>query len=232
MKKSNFTGPSPTHSEITAGALYFLFQLLVLPTLLTWANRHSGVSVTDAELNFLYYLINFLAVLVIFRGFLAKSVSQGLHHPAYLCQAVILGLAAYYACTWVAEYLAARFVPGFTNYNDASISALGRQSLFLTGVGTVLLVPTAEECFYRGLIFGGLYGKSRWGAYLASMLAFAAVHILGYLGSYSAWELLVALAQYLPAGLCLAWSYTKADTILAPIAIHTVINFFAIQALR
>ena len=85
---------------------------------------------------------------------------------------------------------------------------------------------------YRGLIFRNLYGKSRWAAYIVSILAFAVIHIIGYIGRYSALELLMAFLQYLPAGLCLAWAYTKADTIFAPILIHAAINFLSIHALR
>ena len=34
------------------------------------------------------------------------------------------------------------------------------------------------------------------------------------------------------AGLCLAWSYTKADTIFAPIAIHATVNFITLTSWR
>ncbi len=232
MKKNCALGSGLSHGETAGGLVYFVFQLLFLPPLLLWVNQQLAVPVTDAELNFIYYLTNFIAVVLIFHSFLGRSMAQVWQHPAYFCQAVILGLAAYYACSWAVEQLALRLVPAYTNWNDASIAEMSHGSFFLTAVGTVILVPTVEECFYRGLIFRTLYGKSRWAAYLVSMLAFTAVHIMGYLGQYSAVELMIALAQYLPAGLCLAWSYTKADTIFAPILIHTIINFTAIQTLR
>ena len=38
----------------------------------------------------------------------------------------------------------------------------------------------------------------------------------------------MAFLQYLPAGLCLAWAYTKADTIFAPILIHAAVNAVSI----
>ena len=93
-------------------------------------------------------------------------------------------------------------------------------------------MPPVEECFFRGLIFRNLYGKSHWVAYLVSMLAFALIHILGYAGQYTPLEILMAVLQYLPAGLCLAWSYTKADTIFAPIAIHAIVNFITLTSWR
>ena len=52
---------------------------------------------TETELNFTYYLINFLATILIYHEFLGRSARQATQHLAYFCQAVGLGLAAYYA---------------------------------------------------------------------------------------------------------------------------------------
>ena len=99
-------------------------------------------------------------------------------------------------------------------------------------IGTVILVPPAEECLFRGLIFRKLYGKNQAAAYLISILAFSCIHIFGYIGVYSPLELTMAVLQYLPAGLCLAWSYTRADTLFAPILIHAAVNYVTINGLR
>jgi len=93
-------------------------------------------------------------------------------------------------------------------------------------------VPVTEECLYRGLIFRNLYGRSPLAAYSFSILAFAVIHILGYVGQYSAAQLAMAFLQYLPAGLCLAWSYVKGDTIFVPIVIHAAINYVTITGMR
>ena len=159
------------------------------------------------------------------------AANQAVRHPAYLCQAVILGLAAYYACMLVTDRVIGLLVPGFSNYNDSAIATMGQDSRLLVIIGTVL-VPTVEECVFRGLIFRNLYGKSHWCAYIVSMLAFALIHILGYVRQYTPLEILMAVLQYLPAGLCLAWSYTKADTIFAPIAIHATVNFITLTSWR
>lgn len=230
MKKTSLSAPSSR--ENLNGYVYFAIQLLLLPPLFTWANGQFSHPLSDAELNFAYYMVNFITVALIFHDFLARSLSQALHHPAYLCQAVILGLAAYYACRWATQALIGLLIPTFTNYNDASIAAMSQGNYFLMVIGTVVLVPPVEECFYRGLIFRGLYGKVHWVGYLVSMVAFAAIHTIGYLGIYSPLELAVALLQYLPAGLCLAWSYAKAGTIFAPIIIHGLINFLTIRTMR
>ena len=44
--------------------------------------------------------------------------------------------------------------------------------------------------------------------------------------------LVLCFIQYLPAGLCLAWTYTKADNIIAPVLVHGIINAIAIGLVR
>ena len=91
---------------------------------------------------------------------------------------------------------------------------------------------TAEECLFRGLLFRGFYGKSRWAAYAISAICFSFIHIGGYLGSYDPALLAMCFIQYLPAGLILAWCYEKSNTIVTPILIHTLINAIGIYSMR
>lgn len=230
MRKHKSLSACPSSRETTAGFAYLAFQLLLLPVILQEINRTLGL--TSAELNFLFFFINFIAILVIFHDYLARSASAMTAHPAYFCQAVILGAVAYFACMEVVRWLTGLFCPGFANANDLSIAAMGKSGRLLTILGTVILVPPVEECLYRGLIFRNLYGRNRAAAYIISILAFAAIHIMGYITVYSPLELCFAVLQYLPAGLCLAWAYTKADTIFAPIFIHAFVNILGIYRMR
>lgn len=232
MKKSKSPGCALTRQETVSGFVYMVFQFVFLPSLLFAVNDVLKGPMNEAELNFLYYFINFIAMLVLFHGFLGKSAAQVRQHPAYFCQAVILGLAAYYACFYAVDKTVSLLMPGFANRNNASVLAMFGQNRFLMLIGTVILVPPFEECIFRGLIFRNLYNKSPWVAYAVSILAFAMVHIIGFLGSYTPLEILMAVLQYLPAGLCLAWSYTKAETIFAPIFIHAAVNYITINGLR
>ena len=223
---------SLTHSETVWGCVYLIFQLIFLPSLLVSVNAMFSPGLGSGELNFVFFLLNFLAILFIFHDFLGRSFSQVLRHPALFCQAVILGAAAYYACSEAVERIIFLLCPGFANANDASIGAMAQDYGFLMTVGTVILVPPVEECLYRGLVFGKLYRKNPWAGYIVSILAFALIHILGYLGTYSPLEICMAVLQYAPAGLCLAWAYTKADTIFAPIAVHALVNYLTLRTLR
>ncbi len=231
MRKTNLS-VSLTQKELLGGWAYLAFEVLLLPSLLALLNRHLVHPMTNTEMNFAYFGLNFLSSLWIFRDFLGRNAAQMQKHPIYFFQAVILGLAAYYACAYAVNHIVLLISDSFVNANDASISAMFGSGRFLMTIGTVVLVPLAEECLFRGLIFRTIYPSSRWAAYLVSIVVFAAVHIVGFLSVYSPLELLLSFLQYLPAGLCLAWAYTKADTIFAPILIHTIINAMAIFALR
>lgn len=231
MKKPTLT-VNLTGKEVAGGWIYLAFEVLLLPLLLNLLNRHLAHPMTTAELNFAYFGLNFLACLWIFHSYLDRCAAVVCKHPIYFFQAVILGLAAYYACSWGVNQLILLIDPDFANANDASIAAMLGSSRFLMTVATVVLVPLAEECMFRGLIFRNIYATSRWAAYLVSILVFAAVHTVGYITQYSPLELALSVLQYLPAGLCLAWTYTKADTIFAPILVHTVINALAVFAMR
>lgn len=232
MSKKYSIGTSLSSSETLSGIVYLALQLFVLPSILYWINSKTGNTLNDAEINFVFYLINFMAMLVIFHNFLGSSARQASQHPIQLCQAVILGLAGYYACSFCTMQIINLLSPGYANYNDEAIFAMRRGNSFLMLISTVVLVPPFEECMYRGLIFRNLYSKNKWVAYIVSILIFAVIHILGYIGKYSPLELAMAVLQYLPAGLCLAWSYAKADTIFAPIFMHAAINYITIHMTR
>ena len=228
MSKHHAIGTYINSRETLWGFVYMAFQLVALGPLLVWANAQLDTPLSEAELNFTFYIINFIAILLIFQDFLGNSLGYATSHLVQLLEAVILGFVFYQICFRLMDFLVTLLYPPFTNYNDEAILAMKQGNFFLMALGTVVLVPPVEECFFRGLIFRNLYPSSKWAAYIVSILAFAVIHILGYIGTYSPLELALAVLQYLPAGLCLAWSYTRADTIFAPILIHAAINATAI----
>ena len=232
MSDTNRLSVPLSRRETITGFAYLVLQMFVMPVLLGWADAAMGYALSEAELNFLYFFLNFLVTLVIFHDYLSRNLRLAASHPVRLCQSVILGLAAYYACSCVTGILIMLLEPGYANHNDEAISAMTQGNGFLMFLGTVVLVPPFEECMFRGLVFRNLWHRSRALAYLASAVLFAAVHLMSYLTLYSPLELALALLQYLPAGLCLAWCYAKADTIFAPILMHAAVNYISFNLLR
>lgn len=221
-----------TPRETWMGWCYLPVQLLLLPGLLTELFVACFPAAGGAWLNFVYYLINFTAVILIFHTFLKKSLETAGENFWRLLQAVLLGFVCYYGASLLLAGLIQRLQPGFSNVNDGTIARLSREGYYLMAVGTVVLVPPAEECLYRGVVFRWLYARSRWVAYVLSTLLFCAIHVMGYVGSYDAGTLALCFLQYIPAGVCLAWAYETADTIFAPILIHAAINAVGFCAMR
>ena len=123
MRKTRTPSASPSQEETLWGFGYLAIQLLVLPGLLTWGNGCLAHPLSMAELNFVFYFLNFLAILVIFHDFFRRSFAPVRQHPAYFCQAVVLGLVAYYASSLAVNWILRQLAPGFSNYNDQSIAA-------------------------------------------------------------------------------------------------------------
>ena len=218
--------------ELLWGWLYTAAEFLILPSVLYWITSRLFPGISDGEVNFLFYFANFLATILIFRNFLSRNLGIAKSNLLRVGLYVILGLFVYWASGLVMADLTYRVMPDFVNINDSSIAAMSRDGFLLMAIGTVILVPTAEECIFRGLLFRGMYRKSRWAAYAISALCFCLPHVSAYIGSYEWSVLALCFIQYLPAGLMLAWSYEKSNTILTPILIHTIINAFGIYSMR
>lgn len=219
---------SMSRSETIAGLIYFLLYLLALPTLLEllfgalgWDyNTYNGVT----QFNFVYFTLNFLAVIGIFHKFLWNSLKKISKRFWGFVQAVILGWILYQAATWLVSMGILWLQPSLQNLNNSFFATQAARNFSLTIIGTVLMAPLAEECFFRGLLFQGLHRKNRILAYAVSTVCFALVHVVSYLPAYGPVNSLLILLQYMPAGIALAWAYEKADTIFAPILIHMLIN--------
>ena len=221
-----------SRSEKIRGWIYMAFSLLALPAALQFLNAKLAMPMDEGRLNFTFYCVNFIAICSIFRRFLRDSLVAMWRGLWNFVQAVVLGYVAYWACSRAMDTVMSHLLPNFQNINDSAITEMAHANYTLMAIGVVLLVPLAEEVLYRGLIFRNLYRSSQVAAYLVSMAAFAAIHVLGYIGTESVTTLAVCFLQYLPAGLCLAWTYTKADNIFAPVIVHALVNAIAIGALR
>lgn len=216
--------PTMTASEKSWGLRYLLFQICFLESLLQLVNGILPHPLSTALLNFLYFSINCIAALVIFSRFMKKNLLRisRCYKEALLYTAI--GFVAYWLCSSLVTLLIQRLFPDYVNLNDGQILTLTGSAPYLMIFGTVMLAPIAEELFHRGLIFGTLYGKNPVTAYLLSALLFGLIHTVSYVGIYPAGHLLLALVQYLPAGLIFAWSYQRSGSILTPMLIHIINN--------
>lgn len=230
MKKTTLLLASP--NEQVWGWRYLAFQTIFLSWLLVFATVLLGIALSSAGYNFLYFAVNFIGVLIIFHRFLQASVKDVLDR----LPRVVLTAAVFFVIYEIANILLALLLASLnlsvSNVNDQSIAAMTQDNYLLMAIGTVFLVPLAEECLLRAAVFGSLRRRHPAAAYLVSTALFCLIHISGYLGSYPLPTLLLCFVQYVPAGLCLAAAYEVSGSIFAPILIHTAVNTLGMLAMR
>ena len=209
-----------------------VLDLLILPSLLVSVNSLLRVPFSPLWLNVLFFTLNFIVLLLVFRRFLAASFHRMKQQASGIISTILAGLLYYWGSNLLLGILMEIMHWDVSNVNDASISAMAEENFPIIAAATILLVPTAEELLYRGVLFQGFYSKNRLAAYLVSTAVFCVIHVLGYIGAYPAQTLLLCCLQYIPAGLCLGWAYAKSDSIFTPIIMHTLINALGIFTLR
>lgn len=222
----------PNRQETVLGCVYLAVDFLVLPYLLSILNRFLPSSFSSAELNFIYYFLNFAFVLPIFRRYLLQSVKDALRLPLPTLWCALLGYMGNLALSELLLIVLIVLFPSFANINDLNIYLMLQENFPMVATGTILLVPIAEETLFRGLIFRGLYDRSPVLAYLISMISFAAVHVVGYIGQADPKLILISFLQYLPAGYCLCFAYRRGGSIISPILMHMAVNAVAVYSMR
>lgn len=214
------------------GLLYLSFQTLLFPYILQKLNGMLPIPLRSGAVNFLFFCVNFTAVVVIFRRFLRQALLQLLKRKKRCLLTAAIAFGIYTALTAGLNLLLHHFFPNFYNVNDKSIAEALEESFAFMCIGTVFLVPLTEECLFRGAVFRGLYDRSPALAYIISTVAFSLIHILGYLKAHDSITLLLCFIQYLPAGLCLAGAYQISGSFFTPVLVHTAVNLVAILTLR
>ncbi len=222
----------PNRKETSWGWRYLAFEIMFLGYFLNLAIYFFHLPWDGAELNLVYFFLNFAVAVFIFRHFLRKTVTVAAKRIPVILITAVAGFFVYQILTTAVSIVIVMLEPTFYNVNNENLSVISRKYYAVTALCTVVLVPITEELLHRGALFGGLYRKSKFAAYAVSTLVFAFVHISAYVGYFDLKTLLLCYLQYIPAGLCLAASYDITGCIATPILIHAAINAVGILAMR
>ena len=225
-----FVKPSP--NETVFGLIYFILQLLIIPSIFVVVNMLLPDPMSETVVQVLVFALNFLMALIIFRKFLIANFQPILKSPWYVLRCAGIGLLIYMAGNAIFSFVVTLIDPTFANVNDATIMTMVQENYGLMTLGTVVLVPLAEECFYRALIFRNIYEKSPWLAYVVSMVLFSLAHVVGYITMYDLGTLAICFFQYLPAGFALAWAYRRSGSLFASVLIHMSVNQMGMLLMR
>ncbi len=222
----------PSRREWVWGWRYLLFNLVFLGDLMYLALGAVWPTMDSATYNFIYFTINFLAVVILFRKFWLRTLRAAWEKAGSILTTALCGFGAYRILSIPISIVIAFLAPEFSNVNDQGVGELAQQNYLLIALGSCFLVPVAEELLYRGVVFGSIFRRRPVLAYAVSICMFAFIHISGYVGCYPTTTLLLCFLQYIPAGLCLAAAYQISGSILTPILIHMAVNAIGILAMR
>ena len=219
---------APTREELWGGFVCFMAYLLVIPAVLSLC---FPIFAEDTPHSLFLYNLTisvccFLLTLILFRKFLFRSrLPFGLLFVT--CLFGFLANRALENLLWLLLSFLQQFLKETPiNLNQNTVSAFLNTYRGAMLVNVVILGPFVEEILFRGVIFGPLCKKNIFLAYVASMVAFAALHVISYIGVQHWSVLLFSALQYLPAGFVLCWSYQRSQSIWAPIVLHGLMNLF------
>ena len=206
MAKSYYSlGRSLSRAEAIAGWCYLPFYLVLLSAGIQYLAAALHVSLTALTINIIYFSINLLFVLLVFRNFLLQRFFG----------------SGFWNFVQALEHLLAGQV---TIYNNVTVNELIFENRYVMLAVSVVFAPVIEETLVRGVVFGTIRPASRVLAYIVSALLFTLMHNWQYFGLYPALSILLSCLPYIPASVALAWVYEKGGTIWAPITLHALIN--------
>ena len=222
----------PSRRETLWGGIYLILYISVLPLALPLGLILVFPQLDEAQINFIYFTVNFAATTVIFRKYLFRTFLDATRVPFFTLWYALL---AYLGSTLLGGMVVSVIVqvyPEFMSVNDNAIGTMVQQNYALMAIGAVILAPVTEELLFRGLIFRGLYDRSPIVAHALSMVLFSLIHVSGYVGMYD-WKLLFfCFLQYLVPAYCLNFAYRQSGNLLAPILMHMATNLVSLSAMR
>ena len=220
--------------EIVGGLLYWPMYLLGSQILAVLLLRALGLEQDPGgvRLNFAFEAINLVCLTAIFFRYLRDQFRVLLlrgwrlfidvirHYFIYFCLS--------YAVSMAVTFLALLLRVTYTNANQEAVQDALTAVPWASVLMVCVLAPPAEELLCRGLIFCGLYRRSRFWAYAASMLAFSLIHVYASAFGQSLGVSLLSLLLYLPAGYVMARAYERSGTIWTSILLHSTINLLSL----
>ena len=236
MKKKFFSSPllSPNPLALILGYIYWVIYQFFLGTLLVWLLPKVGVDITtvrgNSTLQLSYMVINFIAVILIFRRFLWASIRDMKGKIRRTILSALLGFAVYYVLNWQVTFVYFLFDLEPQNLNQETVDLLLEETPWQMLLCTIFFAPIVEELLFRGLFFAPLYRKLPILAYVVSAVLFSAVHVVGGIGQLDVLTLILCFIQYLPAGIALGIVYQRSGNIFGPMLLHFMINFIASMA--
>ena len=140
-------------------------------------------------------------------------------------------LGATFLMSIPASIVAAAY-PDHSNGNQELAETLFSAYPVWAALMSCVTAPLIEELAFRGVVFCGLWRRSRFWAYLLSALLFALPHVSSFLLEVHPAVTAVNLFVYFVHGLILAGTYARSGTVLTSVFLHAAYNLFVLYMSR
>lgn len=214
--------------ELIFGLIYILIHTIALPILLELHAIWNPGQFTVVQYNVGYLIFSFAVVLIAFRKYLRIEFDTFLDYKllniftAIQCYFIVTLLN--YLLVIILIFASGGDLEAWINPNNGTIISMAEHDLFKVVSISVLLGPIVEETLFRGAIFGWLRTKSRFAAYVVSILLFSLLHVWQYAVAEQSMTVLIYALDYIPAGFVLAWGYERTGSLWTPILFHMLTN--------
>ncbi len=214
-----------SRTELILALLWLPVHLLLLPNLLV---RHFP-QLDAAGLNVACYAVGAAYMLLTQFRFLRRDFDPLCEQPFDVFLQVLGCYGAVLLFNMALSGLLLSFLEEIDNPNNAAVVSMAQVSSGPVAAMAVFFAPILEEVMFRGALFGALRHRNRLLAYIAGMTLFPLYHVWGYaLSDPTAW---IYFVQYVPVSYLLCRCYERCDSIWGSIALHMLINYFALHAL-
>lgn len=230
MRDFPFENPMNRGAKI-AGWIYFPIHTVLLPLFLgTVLVLVSGKMPSEITCNIWYYAIGLAFTLIAMWKFLRRSYENMLDRLTYSLAMILAAYAVDVLLSLVLQLGMSLFGELPIPNNDVIVDLAGQDYRRMIAVA-VLMAPLVEECLFRGVVFGTIRQKSRFWAYLVSVLLFSLYHVWQYALVYADARYLLSALQYVPVSIALTYCYDRTQSIWPPVFFHMFINALSLSVM-
>lgn len=235
----------PERHQWLAGLTYGVVPFLILP--MTLFLLVIGVNTTRpyVVLEYIYQIVNFMAVLIIFREYFRDSWLNVTLYPRTFWPVCLLCAAL--VCLIYGGYVIAGMLGVLPRGNLYALGVLpmsGMELMLLPGdfillpggAPAAILLTVCGPIITAGLFYASSFAPlcvagHRFGAYLGMALCTALPRIISACTIFGGWKELPLYLSQLPIHCIACWSYQKTDTVWAPVFVLAISNAAACAAL-